>query len=123
DGGKESETPLQLNQRFGYGVSECAGDEIERCRRIASALAHAVVLGDAGQDHLRQVGILVLPRGFDQSLDLSTVKKLLEFGLKLSRLARDRRKAAVLFYDHAHRKNRKQGEANDHRASKDTDVS
>src|SRR5262245_9223510 len=29
DRGKESETALQLNQRFGHGVPECAGDELQ----------------------------------------------------------------------------------------------
>ena len=50
---------------------ECARDELERSDRIASALAHAVVLEDARRDHLRHVGILVLRYGFDQILDLS----------------------------------------------------
>src|SRR5207245_100847 len=63
DRGKEPETPLQLNQRFGYGVPDCARDELERSDRIASALAHAVVLDDARRDHLRHVGILVQPPG------------------------------------------------------------
>src|SRR3989441_11427320 len=120
--GKEPETPLQLNQRFGYGVPECARDELERSDRIASALAHAVVLDDACRDHLRHVGILVQPTGIDQILDMSPVKELLELGLELFRLARGRREAAVLVFDHPHRKNRKQGEANHHRASEYTDV-
>src|SRR6266849_6995152 len=88
DGGKEPETPLQLNQRFGDGVPECARDELERSGWIASALAHAVVLDDAGRDHLRHVGIRVQPPGFDQILDFSPVKKLLELGLELFRLTR-----------------------------------
>src|SRR5467141_691642 len=88
DCGNESETTLQLNQRFGDGVPECARNEFERSGRIASALAHAVVLNDAGRDHLRHVGILVLARRFDQILDISSVKKLLELGLELFRLAR-----------------------------------
>src|SRR5216684_1159713 len=74
DRGKEPETLPQLNQRFGHGVPECARDELERSNRIASALAHAVVLDDAGRDHLRHVGILVQPPGFDQVLDISPVK-------------------------------------------------
>src|SRR5437762_11525335 len=87
DCGKEPETPLQLNQRFGDGVSECARDQLERSRRIASALGHAVVLDDAGRDHLRHVGIRVLARGFDELLDFSPVKELLELGLELYRVA------------------------------------
>src|SRR5207245_11728522 len=47
---KEPETTLQLNQRFGHGVPECARNEFERSGRIASALAHAVVLNDARRD-------------------------------------------------------------------------
>jgi len=43
---------------------------------------------DAGRDHLRHVGIRVLARGFDQILDISSVKKLLELGLELFRLTR-----------------------------------
>src|SRR5438874_548817 len=101
----------------GHGVPECARDELERSNRIASALAHAVVLDDARRDHLRHVGILVQPPGFDQILDVSPMKELLELGLELFRLARGRAEAAVLVYDHPHRKNGKQGEANHHRAS------
>src|SRR5437899_12849581 len=123
DRGKEPETLPQLNQRFGHGVPECARDELERSDRIASALAHAVVLDDARQDHLRHVGTLVQPRGFDQILNIPPVKELLELGLELFRLARGRTEAAVLVYDHPHRKNGKQGEANHHRASEYTDVS
>src|SRR5258706_6088726 len=100
DCGNEPETPLQLNQRFGDGVPECARDELDRCRRIASALGHAVVLDDARRDHLRHVGIRVLARGFDQILDISSVKKLLELGLELFRLTRGRRESSVLVYDH-----------------------
>src|SRR6266705_1832898 len=59
DRGKKPETPLQLNQRFGYGAPECARDELERSDRIASGLAHAVVLDDARRVHLRHVGSLV----------------------------------------------------------------
>src|SRR5438093_12843178 len=117
DRGKEPETPLQLNQRFGYGVPDCARDELERSDRIASALAHAVVLDDARRDHLRHVGILVQLPGLDQFLDIPPVKGLLELGLEQLRLARGRAEAAVLVYDHAHRKNGKQGEANHHGAS------
>src|SRR6266436_1071924 len=123
DRGKKPKTPLQLNQRFRDRVPECARDEFERSRRIASVLGHGVVLGDAGRDHLRHVGILVLTRGFDQILDIPPVKELLEFGLELFRLARGRREPAVLFYDHPHRKNGEQGKAKDHRASEYTDVS
>src|SRR3989442_7117041 len=99
DCGKEPETPLQLNQRFGYGVPDCARDELERSDRIASALAHAVVLDDARRDDLRHVGIFMQPPGFDQILAISPVKELLELGLELFRLARGRREAAVLVYD------------------------
>src|SRR5262249_6324201 len=123
DRGKEPETPLQLNQSFGDGVPECARDEIERSCRIGSVLAHGLILSDASQNHLRHVGILVLTRDFDQILDISPVKELLEFGLELFRLARGRREAAVLFYDHPHRKNGEQGKAKNHRASEYTDVS
>src|ERR1700745_2868781 len=105
DRGKEPKTPLQLNQRFRDGVPECARDELERSRRITSVLGHGVVLGDAGRDHLRHVGTLVLTGGFDQTQDISPVKELLEFGLELFRLARGRREAALLFNDHPHRKN------------------
>src|SRR5206468_4742397 len=87
DCGKESETTLQLNQRFGNRVPECARDELERSGRIASALGHAVVLDDARRDHLRHVRIRVQPPGFDQILDISSVKALLELGLELYRLA------------------------------------
>src|SRR6266404_2143716 len=80
-------------------------------------------LSDAGRNHLRHVGILVPTRRFDQILDISPVKELLEFGLELFRLARGRREPAVLFYDHPHRKNGEQGKAKDHRASEYTDVS
>src|SRR5216683_3626787 len=123
DRGKQPQTPLQLNQRFGYGVPECARDELERSDRITSALAHAVVLDDARRDHLRHVGILVLPPGFDQILGISPMKELLELGLELFRLARGQTEAAELVYDHPHRKNGKQDEANHHRASEYTDVS
>src|SRR5712692_1298886 len=123
DRGKQPQTPLQLNQRFGYGVPECARDELERSDRITSALAHAVVLDDARRDHLRHVGILVQPPGFDQILGISPMKELLELGLELFRLARGQTEAAELVYDHAHRKNGKQDEANHHRASEYTDVS
>src|SRR6266571_982704 len=122
DRGKEPETPLQLNQRSGHGVPECARDELERSNRIASALAHAVVLDDARRDHLRHVGILVQLPGFDQIVDISPVKELLELGLELFRLARGQTEAAVLVYNHPHRKNGKQVEANHHRASEYTDV-
>src|SRR5215469_3247368 len=88
DRGKESETPLQLNQSFRDGVAQCARDEIERSCRITSVLVHGLILGDASRNHLRHVRILVLARGFDQILDISTVKELLEFGLELFRLAR-----------------------------------
>src|SRR6266849_4282613 len=87
DCGKESETTLQLNQRFGNRVPECARDELERSGRVASALGHAVVLDDARRDHLRHVRIRVQPPGFDQILDISSVKELLELGLELYRLA------------------------------------
>src|SRR6266852_3973993 len=87
DCGKESETTLQLNQRFGNRVPECARDELERSGRIASALGHPVVLDDARRDHLRHVRIRVQPPGFDQILDISSVKELLELGLELYRLA------------------------------------
>src|SRR5213594_696270 len=123
DRGKEPKTPLQLNQHFGYGVPDCARDELERSDRIASAMAHAVVLDDARRDHLCYVGILVQLPGFDQVLDISPVKELLELGLELFRLARGQTEAAVLVYDHPHRKNGKQGETNHHRASEYTDVS
>src|SRR6266700_2958608 len=122
DRGKEPKPLPQLNQRFGHGVPECARDELERSARITPALSHPVVLGDARQDHLRHVGTLVRPRGFDQILDISPLKELLELGLELFRLARGRNEAAVLVYDHPHRKNGKQGEANHHRASEYTDV-
>src|SRR6267378_185614 len=75
DRGKKPETPLQLNQRFGYGVPECARDELERSDWIASALADAVVLDDARRDHLRHVGILVQLPGFDQILGISPDRK------------------------------------------------
>src|SRR5215467_10697579 len=123
DGGKEPETLLQLDQGFGDGVPDCACDELERRRRIASALAHAVVLADARRDHLRHVGILVLLPGFDEILDISSVEELLELSLELFRLARGQRETAVFVYDHPHRKNRKQGEGKDHRAPEYTDVS
>src|SRR5947208_2144126 len=61
--------------------------ELERSDRIASALAHAVILDDARRDHLRHVRIRVQPPGFDQILDISSVKELLELGLELYRLA------------------------------------
>src|SRR5436309_8191181 len=77
DRGKEPEPPLQLDQRLGHGVPECAGDELERRDWIASALAHAVVLDDARRDDLRDVGILAQPTGFDQFMDLSPVNELL----------------------------------------------
>src|SRR5437764_1408354 len=47
DRGQEPETPLQLDQRFGDGVPDCALNELERGARIASGLTHAVVLEDA----------------------------------------------------------------------------
>src|SRR5262249_32387620 len=75
DRGQEPEAPLQLNQRFGDGVPNCARDELERRSRIASALAHAVVLDHPCRDHLRHVGILVQLSGFDQILDISSVKE------------------------------------------------
>src|SRR5207245_2034252 len=117
DRGQEPETPLQLDQRLGHGVPESARDELERGDRIASALAHAVVLDDASRDHLRHVGILVQSPGLDQILEMSSGKEFLELGLELFRLARGRAEAAVLVYNHPHRKNGKQGEANHHRAS------
>src|SRR5258705_8707406 len=120
DRGKEPQTPLQLNQRFGYGVPECARDELERSDRIASTLAHTVVLDDARRDHLRHVGILVLTRGFDQILDISPVKELLELGLDLFRLARGHTEPAVLVHDQPHRKKRKDGEGKHHRPSEYT---
>src|SRR5262249_3577622 len=49
DRGEEPETPLQLNQRFRHGVPERARDELERSDRVASALAHAVVLDNASR--------------------------------------------------------------------------
>src|SRR5260370_7752707 len=105
DRGKEPETLPQLNQRFGHGVPECARDELERSARITPALAHPVVLGDARQDHLRHVGTLVRLRGFDQILDISPVKELLELGLELFRLTRARNQAPLLFYSPPHPKN------------------
>src|SRR5262245_25542959 len=83
DRGKEPKPPLQLDQRLGHGVPECARDELDRGGRIASALAHTVVLADARQDHLCDVGILVQLPGFDQILGLSSVKELLELGLEI----------------------------------------
>src|SRR5258708_6837931 len=80
DCGKESDTTLQLNRGFGNRVPESARDELERRGRIASALGHAVVLDDARRDHLRHVGIRMQPPGFDQILDFSPVKELLELG-------------------------------------------
>src|SRR6266571_778543 len=44
-------------------------------------------LCDARRDHLRHVRIRVQPPGFDQILDISSVKELLELGLELYRLA------------------------------------
>src|SRR6266566_3537838 len=88
DCGKEPETTLQLNQRFGNRVPECASDELERSGPVASALPHAVVLDDARRDHLCHVGIRVQPPGFDQILDITPVKELLELGLELFRLTR-----------------------------------
>src|SRR5207245_2612029 len=44
DRGKEPKTPLQLNQHFGYGVPDCARDELERSDRIEYTLARADVL-------------------------------------------------------------------------------
>src|SRR6267378_3330137 len=88
DCGKEPETTLQLNQRFGNRVPECASDELERSGRVASSLPHAVVLDDARRDHLCDVGIRVQPPGFDQILDITPVKELLELGLELFRLTR-----------------------------------
>src|SRR2546422_8927143 len=114
DGGQEPETPLQLDQRLGHGVPECARDELERAGRIASGLAHAVVLDDARRDHLRHVGIFVLPRGVDQLLDLSPMENLLEDDLEHLRLAPGRTETAVLVHDHAHRKDGPQGEAAHH---------
>src|SRR5262249_55051703 len=111
DRGKEPETPFQLNQRFRHGVSECARDELERSDRVASALTHSVVLHDARRDYLRHVGILVPPSSLNQILDLSPVKELLELGLEVFRLARGQAEAAVLIYNHRHRKNGKQSEA------------
>src|SRR2546427_810989 len=49
--------------------------------------AREVVEGDDGRDHLRHVRIRVQPPGFDQILDISSVKELLELGLELYRLA------------------------------------
>jgi hypothetical protein len=72
---------------------------------------------------LRHVGTLVRLRGFDQILDISPVKELLELLLELFRLARGRTEAAVLIYNHPHRKNGEQSETNHHRASEYTDVS
>src|SRR5690349_8926133 len=88
DRGKESETPFQLNQRFGDGVPDRARDELEGSGWIAPALDHTVVLNDACRDYLRHVGILVLARGFDQFLDITPVKELLELRLELFRLTR-----------------------------------
>src|SRR6266480_1115157 len=88
DCGKKPETTLQLNQRFGNRVPECASDELERSGPVASALPHAVVLDDARRDHLCHVGIRVQPPGFDQILDITPVKELLELGLELFRLTR-----------------------------------
>src|SRR2546427_4202631 len=105
DRGQEPETPLQLDQRLGHGVPESARDELERGDRIASALAHAVVLDDASRDHLRHVGILMQPPGLDQILEISSVKEFLELGLELFRRARGRAEAAVLVYNHPHPKN------------------
>src|SRR5262249_22439738 len=82
DRGQEPEAPLQLNQCFGDGVPNCARDQLERSGRIASALAHAVVLDDPRRDYLRHVRILVELPGFDQILDISSVKELLELGLE-----------------------------------------
>src|SRR5258705_245556 len=52
-------------------------------------LAREVVEGDDGRrDHLCHVGIRVQPPGFDQILDITPVKELLELGLELFRLTR-----------------------------------
>src|SRR5712691_378134 len=88
DCGKAPETTLRLNQRFGNRVPECASNELKRSGRVASALPHAVVLDDARRDHLCHVGIRVQPPGFDQILDITPVKELLELGLELFRLTR-----------------------------------
>ena len=85
--------------------------------RIASGLAHAVVLEDARRDHLRHVGILVLLHGVDQLLELSPVEELLERGLERLRLARGRPEAPVLVHDQPDRKDGQHGEASHHRAS------
>src|SRR5438309_8273620 len=82
DRGQEPETLLQLDQRLGHGVPECARDELQRSDRIASPLAHAVVLEDARRDHLRYVGFLVQRYGVDQCLEVSSAEELPEHGLE-----------------------------------------
>jgi hypothetical protein len=69
------------------------------------------------------MGILVLPDGFDQLRDLSTVHELLEFRLKHLRLVQGQAEAAVLLYDHPRRKEGQHGEAKHYRASEPTNVS
>jgi hypothetical protein len=69
------------------------------------------------------VRILVVPHGVDQLPDLSAVQELLEHGLEQLRLARGQAEAAVLIYNHSHRKEGQQGEANHHRASEPSYVS
>ena len=51
-------------------------------------------------------------RGFDQILDISPVKELLEPALNFSDSREAEAESAVLVYDHPHRKNGKQGEGN-----------
>jgi hypothetical protein len=59
----------------------------------------------------------VQPSGLDQILGVSAVHELLKRGFEHCRLARGQAEAAMLVDDHPNRKDRKQGEANHHRAS------
>src|SRR5262249_1360297 len=44
---QESEAALQLNQRLGQGVPECARNELERGALISTALSHALIFEGA----------------------------------------------------------------------------
>src|ERR1051326_1563702 len=101
DRGQEPQPLLQLDQRLGQGVPEYTRNELQRGDRIASPLAHAVVLENARRNHLRHVGFPVLRNGGDQFLEISSAQELPEHGLKDLRLARGRAETKVLVHDHS----------------------
>jgi hypothetical protein len=69
------------------------------------------------------VRILVLVRGVDQCLDISSVEELAKLLLENLRLALGQPESPVLVHNHSNRDDGQKGEASHYRASEYSDVS